>query len=169
MVWEDKIICFWDLLTCNCIFIVVSNFFQILLLFNDLVCYWPHGNFWKWVFFFLLDSIDFSRGSASFFISLPSYILYEVGCFSGRNSGRNSSEIPCEFWCRLLLWKAGKTGWKRTDGILLLFVFFNFSDRNSSIYISDICGFHLHLLVFPFVYQFNSKIGVLVLSSFAND
>ena len=30
-------------------------------------------------------------------------------------------------------------------------------------------GFHLHLLVFPFVYQFNSIIGVLVNSSFAND
>ena len=30
-------------------------------------------------------------------------------------------------------------------------------------------GFHLHLLVFPFVYQFNSRIGVLVSSSFAND
>ena len=30
-------------------------------------------------------------------------------------------------------------------------------------------GFHLHLLVFPFVYQFNSRIGVLVNSSFAND
>jgi hypothetical protein len=30
-------------------------------------------------------------------------------------------------------------------------------------------GFHLHLLVFPFVNQFNSRIGVLVHSSFAND
>ena len=30
-------------------------------------------------------------------------------------------------------------------------------------------GFHLHLLVFPLVYQFNSRIGVLVNSSFAND
>ena len=30
-------------------------------------------------------------------------------------------------------------------------------------------GFHLHLLVFPFVYQFNFRIGVLVNSSFAND
>ena len=30
-------------------------------------------------------------------------------------------------------------------------------------------GFHLHLFVFPFVYQFNSRIGVLVKSSFAND
>ena len=30
-------------------------------------------------------------------------------------------------------------------------------------------GFHLHLLEFPFVYQFNSRIGVLVDSSFAND
>ena len=30
-------------------------------------------------------------------------------------------------------------------------------------------GFHLYLLVFPFVYQFNSRIGVLVKSSFAND
>ena len=30
-------------------------------------------------------------------------------------------------------------------------------------------GFHLHLLVFPFVYQFNSSIGVLFHSSFAND
>ena len=28
-------------------------------------------------------------------------------------------------------------------------------------------GFHLQLLVFPFVYQFNSRIGVLVNSSFA--
>ena len=30
-------------------------------------------------------------------------------------------------------------------------------------------GFHLHLLVFPFVHQFNSRIGVLVHSSFGND
>ena len=29
-------------------------------------------------------------------------------------------------------------------------------------------GFHLHLLVFPFIYQLNSRIGVLVNSSFAN-
>ena len=29
--------------------------------------------------------------------------------------------------------------------------------------------FYLHLLVLPFVYQFNSRIGVLVHSSFAND
>ena len=34
---------------------------------------------------------------------------------------------------------------------------------------NDLGGFHLHLLVFPFVYQFNSRIGVLVHSSFAND
>ena len=30
-------------------------------------------------------------------------------------------------------------------------------------------GFHLHLLVFPFFYQFDSRIGVLVQSSFANE
>ena len=30
-------------------------------------------------------------------------------------------------------------------------------------------GFHLQLLVFPFIHQFNSRIGVLVHSSFAND
>ena len=30
-------------------------------------------------------------------------------------------------------------------------------------------GFHLLLLVFPFVYHFNSRIGVLVNSSFANN
>ena len=30
-------------------------------------------------------------------------------------------------------------------------------------------GFHLQLLVFPFVYQFNSRIWVIVHSSFAND
>ena len=30
-------------------------------------------------------------------------------------------------------------------------------------------GFHLHLLGFPFVYQFNSRKGVLFHSSFAND
>ena len=33
----------------------------------------------------------------------------------------------------------------------------------------DLGGFHPHLLVFPFVYQFNSRTGVLVHSSFAND
>ena len=33
----------------------------------------------------------------------------------------------------------------------------------------DIGGFHLHLLVFTLVYQFNSRIGILVHSSFAND
>ena len=30
-------------------------------------------------------------------------------------------------------------------------------------------GFHLHILIFPFVYQFNSRIGILVHSSLAND
>ena len=30
-------------------------------------------------------------------------------------------------------------------------------------------GFHLHLLVFPFIYQFHSRIEALVSSSFAND
>ena len=30
-------------------------------------------------------------------------------------------------------------------------------------------GFHLHILVFPFIYKFNSRIGVLVYSSFATD
>ena len=34
---------------------------------------------------------------------------------------------------------------------------------------STIGGFHLHLLVFPFLYKFNSIIRVLVHSSFAND
>ena len=34
---------------------------------------------------------------------------------------------------------------------------------------SNCGGFCLHLLVFPFVYQFKSRIGVLVHSSFAND
>ena len=33
----------------------------------------------------------------------------------------------------------------------------------------DIVGIHLHLLVFPFVYQFNSRIRILVYSSFASD
>ena len=33
----------------------------------------------------------------------------------------------------------------------------------------DYGRFHLHLLVFPFIYQFNSRIGILVNSSFAND
>ena len=32
--------------------------------------------------------------------------------------------------------------------------------------ILDIGGFHLHLLSLPFVYQFNSRIGILVCSSF---
>ena len=35
--------------------------------------------------------------------------------------------------------------------------------------VSSLGGFHLHLLVFPFVYQFNSRIGILDHSSFAND
>ena len=30
-------------------------------------------------------------------------------------------------------------------------------------------GFHLHLLVFPFVSQFHSRIEAVVCSSFAND
>ena len=34
---------------------------------------------------------------------------------------------------------------------------------------SGLGGFHLHLLMFPFVYQFNTKIKVLVRSSFANE
>ena len=38
-----------------------------------------------------------------------------------------------------------------------------------SIPLIDIGGLHLPLLVFPFVYQFNSRIGLLVCSSFAND
>ena len=33
----------------------------------------------------------------------------------------------------------------------------------------DVGGFHLYLLVFPFVYQFYSRIEALVSSSFAND
>ena len=33
----------------------------------------------------------------------------------------------------------------------------------------EVGGFHLHLSVFPFVYQFNSRIGVLVKTSFANN
>ena len=33
----------------------------------------------------------------------------------------------------------------------------------------DYGGFHLHLLVFPFIYQFNSRIVALVCSLFAND
>ena len=32
-----------------------------------------------------------------------------------------------------------------------------------------ICGFHLHLLVFPFVYNFHFRIKVLDCLSFAND
>ena len=35
--------------------------------------------------------------------------------------------------------------------------------------ITTIGGFHLHLLVFPIVYQFSLRIGVLDHSSFAND
>ena len=34
---------------------------------------------------------------------------------------------------------------------------------------NDTGWFHLHLFVFPLIYQFNSRIGVLVHSSFAND
>ena len=40
---------------------------------------------------------------------------------------------------------------------------------NSVVSCRPLGGFHLHLLVFPFVYQFNSRIGVLVKSSFEND
>ena len=47
---------------------------------------------------------------------------------------------------------------------------YTFSIHEKLIVISYLwSGFHLHLLVFPFVYQFNSRIGVLVNSSFAND
>ena len=35
-------------------------------------------------------------------------------------------------------------------------------------YIKASCGFHLYLLIFPFVYQFNSRIEVLVHSSLGN-
>ena len=34
---------------------------------------------------------------------------------------------------------------------------------------NDLSGFHLQLLVFPFIYPFNSRIRVLVQSSFANE
>ena len=39
----------------------------------------------------------------------------------------------------------------------------------ATIRLSDKGGFNLHLLIFPFVYQFTSRIGVLVNSSIAND
>ena len=45
---------------------------------------------------------------------------------------------------------------------------FVFENKSKSKY-ADIGGFHLHLLVFLFISQFNSRIGVLVHSSFAND
>ena len=41
--------------------------------------------------------------------------------------------------------------------------------RQTTLSLTTQGGFHLHLLVFPFVYQFNSRIGVLVYLSFAND
>ena len=41
--------------------------------------------------------------------------------------------------------------------------------RQTTLSLTTQGGFHLHLLVFPFVYQFNSRIGVIVYSSFAND
>ena len=54
----------------------------------------------------------------------------------------------------------------------LLSTFVGFSRANVN-YISilhvEFGGFHLHLLVFPFVYQSNSRIVALVCSSFAND
>ena len=34
---------------------------------------------------------------------------------------------------------------------------------------NDLGRFHLHLLLFPFIYQFNSRLEALVCSSFAND
>ena len=34
---------------------------------------------------------------------------------------------------------------------------------------NDLSGFHLQLLLFPFIYPFNSRIRVLVQSSFANE
>ena len=42
-------------------------------------------------------------------------------------------------------------------------------ERGQKIIIRPIGVFHLHLLIFFFVYQFNSKIGSLVCSSFANN
>ena len=50
----------------------------------------------------------------------------------------------------------------------LIFISYLWSFVQSKV-TKDKGGFHLHLLVFPFVYQFNSRIGVLVHSSFAND
>ena len=47
----------------------------------------------------------------------------------------------------------------------------SFAKQANWILVSDMyCGgFHLHLLVFPFIYQFNSRIVALVCSSFANN
>ena len=45
-------------------------------------------------------------------------------------------------------------------------VFFNFNPKKTGDFKG---GFHLYLLVFPFVYQFYSRIEALVSSSFAND
>ena len=44
-----------------------------------------------------------------------------------------------------------------------------FVKNRTSLSISTLGGFHLHILVFSLVYQLNSRIGVLVQSSFAND
>ena len=52
------------------------------------------------------------------------------------------------------------------DRAIVLFLFWFYFLK---IQLKEIVGFHLHLLVFPFVYQFNSKIVAVVYSSFAND
>ena len=52
---------------------------------------------------------------------------------------------------------------------MFIMTFVTFKSDPLKLVIFHLGGFHLHLLVFPFVYLFDSRIVALVYSSFAND
>ena len=66
----------------------------------------------------------------------------------------NMKTISVEYITRLVI--AGTTEFSEEEKFLISHILLVYG------------GFHLHLLVFPFVYQFNSRMWVLVNSSFAN-
>ena len=83
-----------------------------------------------------------------------------------------------EFWkkkrCRApppVSWLKGGIMSEDNGGFLPLpkIILRNYLKLSYPVHGNDIGGFHLYLLVFPFVYQFYSRIEALVSSSFEND
>ena len=87
--------------------------------------------------------------------------LVAAGYKAGQWAGSYHIAMTLKESCRLLwLATACQTSLKGPHGMIMAF---------STHQVMNTAGFHLHLLVFPFVYWFNSMIVVLAQSSFAND